>query len=390
MKTKRKICVVTGTRAEYGLLYWLMHEIQNDEQLQLQLVVTGMHLSPEFGLTFQQIEADGFKIDYKVEMLLSSDTRVGVAKSVAVGVMGFADAFQQLAPDIIVILGDRYEILAAAQAALLLNIPIAHLHGGEVTEGAVDESIRHAVTKMAHIHFVASEAYRRRVIQLGEHPDRVFNVGAPGLDNAVRLPLLSKEELEQSLGIRLKQPTFLVTYHPETTRNGSAREQIEQLLTALEAFPEATLILTKANADSEGRLINQMLEYFVQKHSDRAKLFASLGQIRYLSALRYVDVVIGNSSSGIIEVPFFKKPTVNIGNRQKGRLKSKSIIDCKCTATDIINAIETAMNRDFRESLVSTTSLFGDGNASARIKRKLKEIDLQGIIQKSFYDIEFD
>lgn len=384
----RKICIITGTRAEYGLLYWLMREVQEDPELHLQIIATGMHLSPEFGLTYQEIENDGFYIDEKVEMLLSSDTPTGIAKSIGLGVIGFADSLERLQPDIIVILGDRYEILAAAQASLVANIPIAHIHGGELTEGAIDEAIRHSLTKMAHMHFTATEPYRKRVIQLGEQPDRVINVGAPGLDSIDRLTLLDRQELEQALDFQLCTLNFLVTYHPVTLKKGETKQTVEELLAALDYFPEAKVIFTKSNSDADGRIINQLLEEYASKNLDRVKLFTSMGQLRYLSAIKHVHMVIGNSSSGIIEVPVFKKPTVNIGNRQRGRLKTTSIINSNETKEDIIHAIQKGLSLEFQHQLNKTKSIYGDGNTSKKIKNRLKAIKLEGIMMKSFYDLE--
>jgi UDP-N-acetylglucosamine 2-epimerase (non-hydrolysing)/GDP/UDP-N,N'-diacetylbacillosamine 2-epimerase (hydrolysing) len=383
---KRKICVVTGTRAEYGLLYWLMKEIEQDPDLELQIVATGMHLSPEFGMTFKVIEEDGFRIDAKVEMLLSSDTPVGIAKSIGLGVIGFADALERLKPDLMVILGDRFEILAAAQAAMVAKIPIAHIHGGERTEGLIDEAIRHAVTKMAHLHFVANEEYRRRVIQLGEHPNRVFNFGAPGIDNIVKLRLLSKEEFEEEIGFELGSLNFLVTYHPVTLEQTDPRESMKTLLCALDEFPDAKIIITKPNADTYGRGISQVIDHYGRQHPGRVYVSTSLGQIRYLSAIRHVDVVIGNSSSGIVEVPVFKKPTVNIGNRQKGRLAGDTVIHCPEKKEDIVHAIRKALSPEFQQTLRHARSLYGEGHTSEKIKRVLKEVNVSDLIAKPFYD----
>ena len=382
---KRKICVVTGTRAEYGLLYWLMREIQADAALQLQLIVTGMHLSTEFGLTYQVIESDGFNIDAKIEMLLASDTPVGITKSMGLGLIGFADALANLKPDIVVVLGDRYEILVAAQAALVANIPLAHIHGGEKTEGAIDESIRHSITKMANVHFVANQEYRQRVLQLGEQADKVFAYGAPGLDNVFKLKLLSLAELEQQLDFELTEKFFIITYHPETIHNNSESMQI--LLKALEMFPEYKLLITKANADSGGRKINAVLDNYASQHPQRVYLTTSLGQLKYLSALSAANVVIGNSSSGIIEAPLLKVPTVNIGARQQGRLKALSIIDCKATQENIVSAINTAISPAHQKLTKQVQSLYGAGNASYQIKEKLKMLSLNNILVKSFQDI---
>lgn len=384
---RRKICIVTGTRAEYGLLYWLMKEINDDDELELQIIATGMHLSPEFGLTYKNIETDGFNISAKVEMLLSSDTPVGITKSIGLAVVGFADVLEQLKPDILVLLGDRYEILAAAQAALVARIPVAHLHGGETTEGAMDEAIRHSITKMAHLHFVAAEPYRQRVIQLGEIPDNVFNYGAPGLDNINRLELLSREEFERSINFSLGKLNFLVTYHPVTLGSEDPYHSMQQLLAALAAFPNAKIILTKPNSDTGGRIISQLIDQYAQLYHERVYACTSLGQVRYLSALKYCDVVIGNSSSGIIEAPFLKTPTVNIGNRQCGRLQARSIISCPETSKAIIEAIQQALSPEFQQILPGIESVYGQGDTSRKIKERLKQTNLDGVTCKKFYDI---
>lgn len=384
---RRKICVVTGTRADYGLLYWLMKEIQGDSNLDLQIIATGMHLSPEFGLTYRVIEEDGFNIDARVEMLLSSDTPVGIAKSLGLGVIGFADALDRHCPDILVLLGDRYEILAAAQAALMARIPVAHLHGGEVTEGAIDDVIRHAITKMSHMHFVAAEPYLKRVIQLGEHPDNVFAVGSPGLDNVKRLRLLELKPLEEEIGFTFGKTNFIVTYHPATLGSTTPRKAMQALLDSLDSFPEAHIIFTRPNSDTGGREINNMIDDYVQLHEDRTAVFTSLGQVRYLSAIKNVDVVIGNSSSGIIEAPAFRTPTVNVGNRQTGRLRAASVIDCAEETESIVSAIRMALSRKFRDTLPTVISPYGMGQASLKIKEHLKTVNLNGITRKSFYDI---
>lgn len=387
MTDKRKICVVTGTRSEYGLLYWLMRAIEGDDLLILQLVVTGMHLSPEFGLTYKVIEQDGFTIDYKVEMLLSSDTPTGIAKSIGVGVMGFTEAFTHLKPDIVVILGDRYEALAAAQVAMTLKIPLAHIHGGETTEGAMDEAIRHSITKMAQLHFTAAEQYARRVVQLGEAPERVLNVGALGVENITRLNLLDRKDFERSIEFALMKKNFLVTYHPVTLSNEKVEKSVEKLLAALDSFSQVSIIFTKANSDAGGRVINNLLEQYAAKDPDRIKVFTSLGQLLYLSAIKHSDLVIGNSSSGILEVPFLKKPTVNIGDRQKGRLRPATVIDCAEDTSDIINAIHKALSPEFKAIIEKAEYPFGDGNVAGKIKESLKNVCLDGILQKKFFDI---
>ena len=383
----RKICIVTGGRAEYGLLYWLMKEIQADPDLQLQVIATGMHLSPEFGLTYQAIEADGFAIDARVEMLLSSDTAVGIAKSMGLGVIGFADALDRLRPDIMVVLGDRFEILAASQAALVANIPIAHISGGEITEGAIDDTIRHAISKLSNFHFVAAESYRKRVIQMGESPERVVNCGDPGLDNFERMKLMSKKELEDSLGFSLSEPTFLVTYHPATLGEIAPEKGMEELIKALDRFPQAKVILTKPNADTGGRVLSRMVDAYAAANPGRVFATTSLGQLRYLSAMRHCDAIVGNSSSGIVEAPAIKKPTVNIGNRQKGRLMAESIINCREDADEIAQAIALALSGEFKGKLAGTESRYGNCNASAQIKRYLKEVSLGATSAKRFYDL---
>lgn len=386
-KTKRKIAVVTGTRAEYGLLYWLMREIQDDPALELQLVATGMHLSPEFGLTYRLIEQDGFQLNSKVEMLLSSDSAIGITKSMGLGLLGFADTLAQLAPDLIVILGDRFEALVAAQAALIQKIPVAHIHGGELSEGAIDDAIRHSITKMSHLHFVAANQYRQRVIQLGEHPNRVFNVGAPGLERISRMKLLSQQELEEKINFSFGELNFIVTYHPATLDIQKHAADLDNLFEALNHFPSARIIFTKANADENGRLINAKIDEYVLQQSHRAKAFISMGDLNYLSALQYVDVVIGNSSSGLIETPYFKKPTVNIGNRQQNRLRAASVIDCNNSSDDIYAAIHRSLTAEFKQNIHDIKMPYGLDNTANKIKSILKEVDLNAILVKRFYDL---
>ena len=389
MMLKRKICFVTGSRAEYGLLYWLMKEVSTDPCLQIQIIATGMHLSPEFGLTYKVIEEDGFQIDEKVETLLSSDTATGVAKAIGLGVIGFADSFARLCPDIVVVLGDRFEIFAVAQAAMAAQIPVAHIHGGEVTEGAVDEAIRHSISKMSHLHFTAAEVYRQRVIQLGEHPTRVYNVGAVGLDNLVRLDLLSRERLSKDLGFRLDGgPIILCTYHPVTLCEDNGVNALKELLHALDEFPMARIVFTKSNADSGGRVINQMVDSYVDDNSARAFTHTNLGQVRYLSMLSIADLVIGNSSSGILEAPAACTPTVDIGARQRGRLRAPSVIHSEESRQSIVNAIQQSLSDEFKKITVRGLSPFGNGGASQKIKQVLKTVALDNIVFKNFYDIQ--
>ncbi|MGC6464498.1 MAG: UDP-N-acetylglucosamine 2-epimerase [Akkermansiaceae bacterium] len=386
---KRKICVVTGTRAEYGQLKPLMGCLKEAEETVLQLVATGMHLSPEFGLTYQEIEADGFAIDRKVETLLSSDTATGIGKSTGLGVIGFADAFADLRPDLVVLLGDRFEILAAAIASLYARIPIAHLHGGETTEGAFDEGIRHAVTKMSHLHFVAAEEYRSRVLQLGEEPSRVHNVGGFGIDAIKQAKLLSREELERQLDFKFGQKTLLVTFHPVTLEHNSSEQQIDALLEACGRMDESVhFVFTMPNADTDGRVIAKKVDEFVDQLGLRAMAATSLGQLRYWSALQYVDAVVGNSSSGISEAPSFKIGTVNIGDRQKGRLMASSVVCCEPLAEEIERSLQDVLSEDFTLRKEESINPYGTGGASQAVFEILRSCPLdEGILKKHFHDV---
>lgn len=384
----RKICVVTGSRAEYGLLKGLMRLIDQDPDLQLQVIATNMHLSPEFGMTYREIEKDGFVIDKKVQMLLSSDTANATAKSVGLGTIGFADAYEDLKPDILVVLGDRYEILSAVSTALFYKIPVAHLHGGEISEGAYDDCIRHAITKMSHLHFTSTEEYRKRVIQLGESPDRVFNVGAPGVENIKKIPLLSREELQKSMdGFDLGNKSLLVTYHPVTLENATATAQCKALLECLDKIPEYKIVFTLPNSDTDGRIIIQMVNDYVAQNSGRCIAYPSLGLTRYLSALKYVSAVVGNSSSGIIEVPSFGKPTLDIGNRQKGRIAAESVYHCSATKDGIMGGLEKILSDEFLKVAKNVINPYDGDDSVAKIYRVLKTASLEKIEQKHFYDI---
>ena len=378
--------MVTGSRAEYGLLRWVIQGIRDDSELTLQIIATGMHLSPEFGLTYREIEQDGFQIDHKVEMLTSSDTAVGIAKSMGLGLIGFADALSQLAPDIIVVLGDRFEIFSAVTAALVARIPVAHLHGGEATEGSIDEALRHSITKMSHLHFVAAEAYRQRVIQLGEQPDRVFMVGGLGVDTINRMQLLDRKALEQSLDFALGDKSLLVTFHPVTLEEGTAADQMTELLAALAELHNTQLVFTMPNADTDGRVLIRMIEEFVALHP-RARACTSLGSLRYFSCMKHVDGVVGNSSSGLLEAPCFQKGTINIGDRQRGRLQAASVINCKPTRQSITTALAQLYSADFQLGLGKVQNPYGVGGASDLIVATLKTVPLGGVLKKSFHNI---
>lgn len=382
----RKICVITGTRAEFGLLRWLMQEVKNEPSLELQVIATGMHLSPEFGLTYLEIEQAGFTIDAKVEMLLSGDTVTSVTKSMGLGLIGYADAYARLAPDIIVLLGDRFEIFAAAAAALIAGIPVAHLHGGETSEGAFDEAIRHSITKMSHLHFVAAEDYRLRVIQLGEHPDRVFLVGGMGVDAIKRITLLGKEELEASLGFKFGLRNLLITFHPVTLEGQSSGQQMAELLAALDDLTDTNMIFTMPNSDTGGRELAGMVDRFVSSH-ENARVYTSLGQHRYLSCMKYVDAVVGNSSSGLAEAPSMGIGTINIGDRQKGRLSASSVINCESQRDSIREALKKLYEPEFQASIAKTVNPYGSGGASKKIVETLRRHPFNNLLKKSFFNL---
>ena len=383
----KRVCVVTGSRAEYGLLRWVMEGFKNSDVCTLQTVVTGMHLSPEFGSTWREIEADSFSIDWKVEMLLGSDSASAVTKSMGIAMIGFADAFSHLKPDLLVILGDRFEMLAAASAALIAGIPIAHLHGGELTEGAYDDAIRHSLTKMSHLHFTAASEYRDRVIQLGEDPARVWDVGGFGLDSITNVKLLSRAEVEDNLKISLSDKSLLVTFHPETIPDAVPEQQLEELLHAL-GQSSAVIVFTMPNADNKNRMLRTMIEEFVQQHSGRAVVHASLGQQLYLSTLAEVDAVVGNSSSGLIEAPAFSKGTVNIGRRQDGRLRAKSVVDCEARRSDIAEAIDKVLEPRFQIEITSQQNPYGTGGASVKTVSIIENWFRDKVsMSKKFYDL---
>jgi GDP/UDP-N,N'-diacetylbacillosamine 2-epimerase (hydrolysing) len=382
----RRICVVSGTRAEYGLLRWLMQAIKDDSELSLQVIATGMHLSPTFGLTYKVIEEDGFHIDYKVQMLGTSDSTVAISNSIAEGIIGCAEAFSELQPDLVVLLGDRFEIFSAATAAFVARIPIAHIHGGESTEGLLDEAFRHSITKMSHLHFVAAEEYKNRVLQMGEDPNHVYLVGGLGVDTIKKLKLLSKEELESQLELHFRSRNLLITFHPVTLENETAKKQMHELLETLSSLEDTTLIFTMPNADSGGRLLIKEINDFVAMHSN-AHAYTTLGQLRYLSTITYVDGVVGNSSSGLTEVPSFKKGTINIGDRQLGRLRATSVIDCDPNQNDIKDALNILYSAEFQEGLRHTVNPYGSGGASEKILEILHNVKFPELLKKKFFDL---
>jgi GDP/UDP-N,N'-diacetylbacillosamine 2-epimerase (hydrolysing) len=381
-----RVCVVTGTRAEYGLLRWLMQGIADSDTLTLQVIATGAHLSPEFGLTYREIEADGFVIDAKVDMLLSSDTTVAVTKSMGLGLIGLADAYARLQPDLVVVLGDRYETWCAAAAAMVARIPIAHIHGGEVTEGAIDEAMRHGITKMAHLHFVAAPAYRNRVVQLGEDPDRVFVVGGLGLDSIDRLDLLDRQQLEEALDFSLGERSLLIGLHPVTLDGVPSQVAMGELLAALADQRDTQLIFTMPNADTDGRVIQSMIVDFVAANPN-AKAFTSLGQVRFLSCLQHVDAVVGNSSSGLLEAPSFHTPTINIGSRQRGRLEASSVITCEPTRESIGAALDRLDDEEFQALVAEAVNPYGTPGASRAIVDVIERTSTDDLLIKRFHDL---
>ncbi len=386
----RKICVVTATRAEYGLLKCLLDEINDAINLELQLIVTGTHLAPEFDYTIEQIIADGITITKKIEILLSSDSPVGVSKSMGLAQISFAEAFDELAPDIVLVLGDRYELIPIVSAANIARIPVAHLNGGEITEGAIDDVIRHAVTKLSQLHFTAIEEYAQRVIQMGEQPASVFNVGEVGLDNFKRMQFFTQSQFEASINCKLRRKNILITYHPETMEDSAtSAANFKLLVEELDALEDTLLIFTKANADVGGRAINALIDTYVAENSDKSIAFTSLGQHRYLSALHYIDAVVGNSSSGIVETPTFKVACINIGDRQKGRIRASSIIDVAYDAMQIKQALKTIYLPEYQQALAQVVNPYGQGDSSEQVVKVLQSVDLKQFAKKSFYNMSF-
>ena len=388
---KKKVCIVTGTRAEYGILRPLIEKLDKESSIELQIIATGMHLSPEFGLTYKNIEQDGYNITEKIEILLSSDSSVGVSKSMGLALISFAECYQRINPDLIIILGDRYETFSAMAAATVAKIPVAHLHGGEITEGAFDDSFRHSMTKMAYLHFTSAEEYSNRVIQLGENPDRVFNVGAMGVENVLKLKLSSRDELEKKLEIELKEGYFTVVFHPVTLENNSAEDQVNELMKALDEFKGKNIVFIKGNSDTNGRIINSAIDNYCINNSN-AFCFASLHIEDYMSLLKNSSCIIGNSSSGIIEAPSFKIATINIGDRQKGRIKAQSVIDCKPNAEEIVSAINIGIDNNFKNIFEKIENPYGNGETSEKIHKIIKEFlfDKEINLKKKFYNIKFE
>ena len=383
----RKICVFTGGRAEYGLLKPLLDEIVISHSLELKLLVSGMHLSSEFGLTYKKIEDDGFVCDEKVEMILSSDTTVSICKSMGLGMIGFSEALERIKPDIFVILGDRFETMVAATAALVCRIPVAHIQGGELTFGAIDDQFRHAITKMSLLHFVTTDEYQKRVIQLGEDPDRVFNFGAINVDAMKKIQPLSKLELEKQINFSLGPRTILVTFHPVTLENDTAGNYFSQLLKAIDEIGDLKVIFTKTNADTDGRIINNLIDLYVERNPKNTVAFTSLGQMRYISLLHYISAVVGNSSSGIIETPTFKIPTVNIGDREKGRVLANNVITCKQSIKAIRSAIEKVLSDEFKDSIKDMISPYDKDETAKNIVKTIREYEIPSTTKKEFYDI---
>jgi GDP/UDP-N,N'-diacetylbacillosamine 2-epimerase (hydrolysing) len=386
---KKKICIVTGSRAEYGLLYWLLKEIEASQDFELQLIVTGMHLSAEFGLTYKEIEKD-FKINKKIDIDLTLDTSLGISRSMSIAQISFAKAYNKLNPDIIILLGDRYEIFSAASAAMISKLPIAHIHGGEISEGSLDDCMRHCISKMSHLHFAATEEYRTRLIQLGENPSRVFNVGGLGIENIKRFQLLNKSEFEKSIHFKLNKKNILITFHPVTLENNTSKLHFKELLKAINDLDDTNIIFTKTNSDLNGKVINQMIDQYTKKYPKKSIAFSSLGQLRYLSAMQFVDAVVGNSSSGLIEASSFKIATINIGDRQKGRIKAKSVINCLPKKNNIKNSFKKIYSKDFQKLLNNVKNPYDNGFSSKKIIKVLKNIKIENLLKKNFYNIDFN
>ena len=385
----RKICVYTSTRAEYGLLRNLIHQIHKSPELQLQLLVSGTHLVADHGMTIKEIFKDGFKPEC-VDIEIIDDSSKGICHSMGIAVSKYGNFFTEHKPDILVLLGDRFEAFCCATAARVCCIPIAHIHGGETTQGAIDEAFRHSITKMAHFHFPCCEEYRCRIIQMGEQPGYVYNVGALGVENIRRLKFMARKDLEESMGFILDKPFFLVTFHPVTLEKNAFKEQFAQLLSALDQYSDHKFIFTGSNADTGGRMINQMQADYQKMHPDQCLVVQSLGYLRYLSAMKFCDAVIGNSSSGLLEAPVLNVPTINIGNRQKGRVRANSIVDCDPLKKAILAGLKMISNPSFQLKMVNMTTPFEKPDTANVIKKLLETADLKDILKKEFYDIEYN
>lgn len=385
---KRKICFITGSRAEYGQLYHLINKVSKSNETELQLIVTGMHLNKEFGYTYKEIEKD-FKIDRKIKILSKQDTPNAISKSMSIAHKGFGDAYEFLKPDLIVVLGDRYEVLISCIDAMVARIPIAHIHGGETTEGLIDEAIRHSITKMSHLHFVANKEYKKRVIQLGEIPSNVYNYGGMGVDTIKKTNILSKTEFEKAINFKLNKRNILVTFHPVTLEKNTSKTQFKQILNSINKLFDTNIIFTKSNSDTEGRIINDLIDNYVNLNPHKAIKFESMGNQLYLSALNYIDAVIGNSSSGLAEAPTFKIGTINIGDRQKGRLMTSSIINCEPNEKDIDNAFIKLYSTAFQKKIRNVKNPYGQGGASEKVFKIIKKKNLQSILKKKFFNIDF-
>lgn len=384
---KKKVFVITGSRAEYGLLQGLIKRFDDSNSFDLKIIVSGMHLLDQFGGTAKEIKKDGYKISHKVYMDLKSDSEKDISYAISKGIKGFSDIFEKEKPSLVIVLGDRFEIFSAAVASMIYRIPIAHLHGGESTETLIDEPIRHSITKMSHLHFTSTEQYRDRVIQLGENPSKVFNVGAIGIDNIFDLKLHSKKELENIINFKFNKTNLLVTYHPVTLEKGTSKKYFKNLLRAINSLPETNIILTKANADMEGDLINELIEDYTEKNPTKSVSFSSMGQVNYLSAMKYVDGVVGNSSSGIIEAPSLKVGTLNIGNRQKGRIKATSIINCGSSYKEIQMGLEQLLSAPFKKKLSRVNNPYGKGGTAEKIFNIINNEVLEGLLKKEFFDL---
>ena len=385
----KNICVVTGTRAEYHLLFPLLKRLKKDPELKLTLAVTGAHLNEAYGNTYRDIERDGFFIDAKIDILQKEDKIHDINTAMSKAIEGFDVFLSKQRPDLIILLGDRYELLSVAIVAMNYQIPIAHIHGGETTEGAIDECIRHAITKMSYLHFTSCEEYRNRVIQLGENPDRVFNVGGLGVENAKNVKLMTLDELERSLDFSLKERFAVVTFHPVTLEDDTAEDDFLKLLQALEQTDHLKIIFTKANADAGGLRINSLIDAYVGKRPEQCIAVYSLGLVRYLTALKYAAIVIRNSSSGILETPSFGVPTVNIGDRQKGRIQAQNIINCQVKTEAIVNAIRKGLDEQFKDYAANAVNPYGEGHASEQIVKIIKQVLYTSNInlKKQFYNI---